>query len=129
MLILLIYFLNVFILNINCLFHKIDENLLLDKIANKIINYVNENKIPLILTNKLIGDDAGSMSSTYNGYLNLTNNNIISVIVKYSSFKSIWNYVHKNEIDRLYKYGCYTYLNEYTNEYIISNEDKYRILS
>ncbi|CAF1507210.1 unnamed protein product [Rotaria sp. Silwood1] len=92
------------------------------------MNYVNENKIPLILTDKLIGSEAGSMSSTYNGYLNLTNNNIISVIVKYSSFNTMWNYVDRSEINRLYQYGCYSQLNENTNEYIVLKEDKYRII-
>ncbi|CAF4738044.1 unnamed protein product, partial [Rotaria sp. Silwood2] len=67
-------------------------------------------------------------SSTYNGYLNETNQRIISVIVKYSSFKTIWNYVHKSEINRLYKYGCYSNLNENTNEYFVLKQDKYRII-
>ncbi len=54
----------------------------------------NENEIPLELRDKIFGDEAGSMSSTYNGYLKKANQTSISVIVKYSSFKSIWNYVH-----------------------------------
>ncbi len=68
MLILSVFLFLIFILNINSLFNSIDSNLLSDDIANKIMNYVHENKIPLVLTDKIIGDEAGSMSSTYNGY-------------------------------------------------------------
>jgi len=129
MLILSVFLFLIFILNINSLFNSIDSNLLSDDIANKIMNYVHENKIPLVLTDKIIGDEAGSMSSTYNGYLKSTNESSISVIIKYSSFKSIWNYVHISDINRLYENGCYSNVNENTNEYLVFKEDKNRIIN
>jgi serine/threonine protein kinase len=93
------------------------------------MHYVYENTIPLVLTDKIIGDEAGSMSFTYNGYLNTSNQSSISVIVKYSSFKSIWNYVHTSDINRLYDYGCYAHVHEQTNEYLVLKEDKNRIVN
>ncbi len=121
----LFLFLIVF-LNANSLFYSIDSS---DDISNKILNYVYENKIPLVLSDKIIGDEAGSMSSTYNGYLNTTNQSSISVIVKYSSFKSTWNYVHISNINRLYENGCYSNVYEQTNEYLVLKEDKNRIIN
>lgn len=116
----------IFFLNTNSLFNSIDSS---DDIANKIMSYVHENEIPLVLTDKIIGDEAGSMSSAYNGYLNNTNQSSISVIVKYSSFKSIWNYVHISDINRLYDDGCYSNVHEHTNEYLVLKEDKNRIIN
>jgi len=87
MLILSVLLFLIFILNLNSLFNSIDTNLLTDNIANKIMNYIHENQIPLVLKNKIIGDEAGSMSSIYNGYFLKSNQSLISVIIKYSSFK------------------------------------------
>ncbi|CAF3316902.1 unnamed protein product [Rotaria socialis] len=130
MLILSILCLILFILNMNCFLNSIrNENPLLDDIGNKIMNYVNENEIPLVLTDKIIGNQAGSMSSTYNGYLKINNQTKISVIIKYSSFKTIWNYVHATDINRLYENGCYSNVNENTNQYLIVKQDKNRIIS
>jgi len=130
MLILFVFLFFIFIFHINSLFNSIDSNLLSDDIANKIMNYVHENKIPLVLTDKIIGDEAGSMSSTYNGYLKQSNESSISVIIKYSSFNSIWNYVHISDINRLYENnGCYSNVNENTNEYLVLKEDKNRIIN
>jgi len=126
MLILSVFLFLIFILNLNSLFNT---NLLLDNIANKIMNYIHENEIPLVLTDKIIGDESGSMSSTYNGYFLISNQSSIPVIIKYSSFKSIWNYVHISDINRLYENGCYSNVNENTNEYLILKEDKNRIIN
>lgn len=111
------------------IFNSIDSNLLSDNIANKILNYAHENQIPLILTNKITDDEAGSMSSTYNGYLKLSHDRLISVIIKYSSFKSIWYYVHMNTINDLYEYGCYSTVNQNQNEYLVFQEDKNRLVN
>jgi len=129
MLIFFVYLFLIFILNVDNLLNSANENLFSNDVGNKIMNYVNENNIPLILTEKIIGDDAGSMSTTFYGYLKKINSNVISVVVKYSSFKSIWNYVHINDINRLYSNGCYSNVNENTNEYLVLQEDKNRILN
>lgn len=130
MLILSLFFLKLFILNTNSFLNSPNkENTSLDNNGNKIMNYVIKNKIPLTLTNKLIGDEAGSMSSTYNGYLNINNERNLSVIVKYSSFKTTWNYVHSNEINHLYENGCNSYVNENNSEYLIYQQDKNRIIN
>ncbi|CAF1004839.1 unnamed protein product [Rotaria sordida] len=128
MLILFVFFLIIYLLNINCLFNENNENILLDDIGNKIMNYVNENKIPLILKKKLIDNEGGSMSSTYDGYLNLDNKTNQSIIVKYSSFKTIWNYVQSIEIDRLYENGCYSQIDSNQNEYLVYKQDQNRII-
>ena len=129
MLLLSVFLFFIFILNLNCLFNSIDENLFSDEIATKIINHANENETPLVLIDKILGEEGGSMSSTYNGYLKIDNHTIISVIVKYSSFKSIWNYVHTTDINHLYEDGCYSNVNEDTNEYLVLKEDKNRIIT
>jgi serine/threonine protein kinase len=129
MLILSVYLFLIFFFNIHSLFTSIDSNLISDDIANKIMIYVHENQIPLVLTDKIIGDEAGSMSSTYNGYLKPSNQSSISVIVKYSSFQSIWNYVHISDINRLYENGCDSNVNENTNEYLVLKQDKNRIIN
>lgn len=129
MFILSIFLFLIFISNLNSLFDSIDSNLSSDDIANKITNYINENDIPLVLTNKIIGDAAGSMSSTYNGYLKFSNQNSVSVIVKYISFKSVWYYVHATAINDLYEHGCFSNVNENQNEYLVFEEDKTRIIN
>jgi hypothetical protein len=75
-----LFLFSIFILYVNSLFNSIDENLVSDEIGNKIINYVNENKVPLIITDKIIDGEAGSMRSTYNDYLNKTNQSSIAFI-------------------------------------------------
>jgi hypothetical protein len=65
----------IFILNLNSLFNSIDTNLLSDNIVNKIMNYIHENQIPLVLTNKIIGDEAGSI---YNGYFLKSNQSLMN---------------------------------------------------
>jgi serine/threonine protein kinase len=129
MLIFCIYLFLIFILNVNSLFNPPNEDVLSDEIANKIMNYLSEHKIPLILKEKLVGDEAGSMSSTYNGYLKVSNDSLISVIIKYSSFKSLWNYVHQDDLNHLYENGCYSKVNENTNEYLVLKQEKNRILN
>jgi serine/threonine protein kinase len=119
----------IFILNVDNFLNSANENLFSNEVANKIINYVNENNIPLILTEEILGDEAGSMSSTFYGYLKQNDETVISVVVKYSSFKSIWNYVHSSDINRLYENGCYSTVNENTNEYLVLKQDKDRIVN
>ena len=121
MLILCLYYLfSIFILNVSTL---------RDEIANKIKNSITEHNIPLILKNKLIDNESGSMSSTYDGDFKSSNGSLISVIIKYSSFKSTWNYVHKSALNDLYETKCYSKVNENTNEYLISKQDKNRIIN
>lgn len=122
------FFLSLFFLlfyDVNCLFHSNEST---DDIALKIQTYIDEHQIPLVLTAKLIGDEAGSMSSTYHGYLTMTNHTSTSAIVKYSSFKSIWNYVHISDLNHLYDHGCYSHVRPHTNEYLVLKEDKDRIV-
>lgn len=125
------FFLSLFCLllyDINCLFHSSESTLSSDDIAKKIQIYINEHQIPLVLTAKLIDDEAGSMSSTYHGYLTTTNHTPTSVIIKYSSFKTIWNYVHISDLNHLYDHGCYSHVRSNTNEYLVLKEDKDRII-
>ncbi|UJR24138.1 hypothetical protein I4U23_027104 [Adineta vaga] len=109
--------------DINCLF-----NSSIDEITNKIINYVKKNDIPLVITDKITGNEAGSMSSTYNGYLKLNNESEISVIIKYSSFKSNWNYIHGDELSFLNENNCYSKINPKKNEYFIDKDERKRIV-
>jgi serine/threonine protein kinase len=51
------------------------------------------------------------------------------VIIKYSSFKSLWNYVHQDDLNHLYENGCYSKVNENTNEYLVLKQEKNRILN
>lgn len=125
------FFLSVFlfVFETDSLFHSIESTVSSDDIAKKIRDYLHEHRIPLVLTDKLLDDQSGSMSSTYNGYLNMTNDSSTSVIVKYSSFKSTWNYVQMSEINRLYENPCYSRVQSNTNEYLVLKEDKNRIVT
>ena len=51
------------------------------------------------------------------------------MIVKYSSYRNIWNYVRTSDINRLYADSCYSTVNERTNAYLVLKEDKNRILN
>lgn len=77
----------------------------------------------------MIDDDAGSMSSTYYGILRMHDDHQHSVVVKYSSFKSIWNYVHASEFNRLYDEPCRTHIDPQRNQFLVIRDDKDRIVT
>lgn len=100
-----------------------------DEIANRIKNYISKNNLPLVLTEKIHDNEAGSMSSTYFGYLKTSNQTRISIVIKYSSFQTTWNYIHASEFEHLYERHCFQPIKSNRNEYLVLKQDKNRILT
>ncbi|CAF1501266.1 unnamed protein product [Adineta ricciae] len=107
--------------------NPVKKNFHSDGIVKKIKSYAKRKQIPLVITGEILGNEAGSMSSTYHGYLKFTNHTQLSVIVKYLSFKSVWNYVHIEELNNLNKTTCYSRIDSKNNEYFINTEQRQRI--
>ncbi|CAF1248011.1 unnamed protein product [Adineta ricciae] len=109
--------------------NPVKKNFHSDGIVKKIKSYAKRKQIPLVITGEILGNEAGSMSSTYHGYLKFTNHTQLSVIVKYLSFKSVWNYVHIEELNNLNKTTCYSRIDSKNNEYFINTEQRQRIVT